>query len=320
MNNFLYKLFQLLKSKGIKKTLNICYKRMTGLSKYEENIDTLFYFLNKYTDITQLPPTTGALRELQLCDEMLLRIFDKICELHGLRYWLDWGTLLGAMRHKGFIPWDDDMDISMPREDYNKAMEIFPRVLPQYGIEVDTESSGPMERIGVSYKHRKSGVWLDVLPVDYVNVSEPLEISADIIWKRVKKYRGYYDRHCSKESIDKLENVKKMMINAKFGGEYKIWYHGPEFIKRKLYAHADEDIFPLSKIIFEGRLYCCPNNADKYISTQFGKNYMQFPRSGVEHHGGDDGKLATWSVKNNIDMNVILKELQSIYEKVIEQE
>lgn len=50
----------------------------------------------------------------------LLLEFDRVCKMHGLRYFLAFGSLLGAIRHQGFIPWDDDMDVVMPRDDYQK--------------------------------------------------------------------------------------------------------------------------------------------------------------------------------------------------------
>ena len=55
--------------------------------------------------------------------------FAELCDKHGLRYFANSGMLLGAIRHKGFIPWDDDLDVAMPREDYDKFMEIAPKEL-----------------------------------------------------------------------------------------------------------------------------------------------------------------------------------------------
>ena len=62
----------------------------------------------------------------------LLKIFSEICEQHNLTYYALGGTLLGAVRHGGFIPWDDDMDLGMPREDYDKFREISGSVLPKH--------------------------------------------------------------------------------------------------------------------------------------------------------------------------------------------
>jgi len=66
------------------------------------------------------PLAGGELRELQLVELGILREFVRLCEAHGLRYYLAYGTLLGAVRHSGFIPWDDDLDVTMPRDDYNR--------------------------------------------------------------------------------------------------------------------------------------------------------------------------------------------------------
>lgn len=65
-------------------------------------------------------------REIQQESLKILKVVDHYCRSNGIRYWLSEGTLLGAVRHKGFIPWDDDMDISMPRPDYERFVAEFP--------------------------------------------------------------------------------------------------------------------------------------------------------------------------------------------------
>ena len=66
--------------------------------------------------------TMEEIREVELgC----LRELDRVCRAHGLRYALAYGTLIGAMRHKGFIPWDDDIDVYMPRSDYEELYRLF---------------------------------------------------------------------------------------------------------------------------------------------------------------------------------------------------
>lgn len=108
----------------------------------------------------------------------ILKSVDACCRQYGLKYSLDWGTLLGAVRHKGFIPWDDDIDLMMPRSDFNQFIKLFKDdnydVLTNDDIEwgwhyirVCDKSSivffGPnAERI------RQHGVWLSIFPVDKI--------------------------------------------------------------------------------------------------------------------------------------------------------
>ena len=66
----------------------------------------------------------ALLRKLQLVELEILVDFDAFCRKHNLRYYVVGGTLIGAVRHKGFIPWDDDIDVSMPREDFDKMMKL----------------------------------------------------------------------------------------------------------------------------------------------------------------------------------------------------
>ena len=61
----------------------------------------------------------------------ILKNIEEVCDRHGINYFSFWGTMLGAIRHKGFVPWDDDMDIMMKREDYEKFVEVAPKELPE---------------------------------------------------------------------------------------------------------------------------------------------------------------------------------------------
>ena len=76
-------------------------------------------------------PEGSQLRQHQLRTLEILKIVDIICREHDINYWLSSGTLLGAVRHKGFIPWDDDVDIEMLRDDFKKFNEIIPQYLPE---------------------------------------------------------------------------------------------------------------------------------------------------------------------------------------------
>ena len=69
------------------------------------------------------------LKDLWLVELDIMHQFQKICEKHGLKWYAIGGTLLGAIRHKGFIPWDDDMDVGMPIDDYKKFCQFAPTEL-----------------------------------------------------------------------------------------------------------------------------------------------------------------------------------------------
>ncbi len=114
----------------------------------------------------------------------LLSEFDRVCSKYGLRYQASWGTLLGAVRHKGFIPWDDDLDVQMFRDDYDQLCEIGPkefkhpyffqskRTDPLTGFfccklrNSETTAIAPWEKHSVM-KYNK-GIFMDIFPVDIV--------------------------------------------------------------------------------------------------------------------------------------------------------
>ena len=84
---------------------------------------------------------TVWMAELEVLNEIA-----RVCEKYGLTWYMAFGSLLGAVRHQGFVPWDDDMDIWMKREDYNKFMEIAPKELPKdYVVESSLTEKGYRE-------------------------------------------------------------------------------------------------------------------------------------------------------------------------------
>ena len=91
-----------------------------------------------------------SLAEIKELELQMLSVFSEFCEAHNLTYYLCGGTLLGAIRHKGFIPWDDDIDVCMPRADYDKFIELYSQ-LDNSIYEVRSNQlhnfSGPFKRL-----------------------------------------------------------------------------------------------------------------------------------------------------------------------------
>ena len=122
------------------------------------------------------------LEELQQTELEILKVFHNFCTENGLRYYLAGGTLIGAIRHKGFIPWDDDIDICMPRPDYMKLLELAENgKLDEYRCVdsryIDPESPTSIIRIydnrtEIAFKNNlvkmKFGCWIDLFPLDGV--------------------------------------------------------------------------------------------------------------------------------------------------------
>ncbi len=124
----------------------------------------------------------ATLRRLQLVELEILKAVDAVCREHGITYFLDSGTALGARRHCGFIPWDDDIDIGMPRDDYERFLQVAPAALGE-GFEVaspesDERLAGLFAKVwkrGTKFRTKETedagvdqGIFIDVFPYDLV--------------------------------------------------------------------------------------------------------------------------------------------------------
>lgn len=196
---------------GFADALKFSFKHFTGIRKREDEIKALYYVMNHCIDITRIPPAKGVLRKLQLCDAVLLNIFALICGREGWNYWLAYGTLLGAVRHKGFIPWDDDMDIVMPRKDFISVRKRLPEILREQGI---TEFSVPHFEDDGMWFHYKDGIWIDINPADIINSGSDDEAeSRENIQKILLEWKKFFYANKKRLSPDELDAGREKIIS-----------------------------------------------------------------------------------------------------------
>jgi lipopolysaccharide cholinephosphotransferase len=239
------------------------------------------------------------LRSAQLIMLDILKIFAAICKKHNLTYWLEGGTLLGAVRHKGFIPWDDDVDVSMPSADYHKFLAVAPQELPNDIFLQNRQTDPSLISAGVT-KLRNThslalgydddyrapyhkGVNLDVFEyVQYPNISRAG------VWFFSKMLMTTYIVLHTKQRL----TLKTAIQYFAFSIEYRIfkplWTLLCRYFKGKKYishiietnvykiVHRNDHIFPVKPILFEGEYFDAPCNCDAYLTAHFG-DYMQLP-------------------------------------------
>lgn len=248
----------------------------------------------------------------------MMSVFDDFCEANGLRYSLCGGTLLGAVRHKGFIPWDDDVDIVMPRPDYERFLKVSSdSFLPGYKVIHSQNTPNyylPFAKVIdcntslIEYKVARScpiGVYLDIFVIDsvpenraesdklyrrYCSLKKKAMETAlryDYLTKMSFKRRKKLFRHklyslfySSNELFDKCD---KVATSTKYGSTDRLRiYSSPHFGRLVFDKYVFEDFVDLE---FEGFLFNCIKNYDAYLTACY-QDYMQLPpeeKRGTDH-------------------------------------
>ena len=245
-------------------------------------------------------------KKLHSCQLEILDELDRICKKNNLKYFIYGGTLLGAVRHKGFIPWDDDIDIVMPREDFEKLGECCKKELDKKFF-YQTNKTDPLfpmlfAKIRMNNTYVKEakwenvdlhqGIFIDILPLDLF--PETSNIKTKIILEKFNVLNSVCQtgRCTSKHLIskimykiyDKLPNqklqikrnnfIKNLAKNNKtelicsFGSHYRPMKR--RILKRKWFSDSVE-------IEFEGKKYPAPVGWKEYLIYLFGESYMELP-------------------------------------------
>jgi lipopolysaccharide cholinephosphotransferase len=252
---------------------------------------------------------TYDIRPLQLHILRNLQAVDRMCRQHGLRYYIMAGTLLGAVRHKGFIPWDDDLDIGMPREDYDLFIQHAHEWLPQpYELvcaETDPTYPLPFGKVQdasttlIERRHLRylGGVYIDVFPLDGVpegRLSRRWHFAKYEFYKRVLYlvHRDPYKHGHGARSWVPLLCRKLFTVQ---GVQHRICQllHRYQFAQSSSICDYDDGlrgIMPKAElgqptpILFEGVEVWGVQERDTYLARKYG-DYMTIPKqSGQRQH------------------------------------
>lgn len=264
----------------VKKLLAIRRKRKA--QSVEARLDDIRNILIYNHPIDQVPPATGKLRLLQDGNAVLLALFAKKCDAHGIRYWLDSGTLLGAIRHKGFIPWDDDLDVAMLRADYEKLMSLLPTMFPKE--EGFMWKSHAFLQIGF----QGTPVNIDIYP--YHSYSEPLteanrpvlDAAITALKRQVILTEGKIN-YTDAQIQEKIHHEMLLDRPALPEESHPALFLTPAITFAPNFLFSYDDIFPLKKTEFEGMSFNCPNRSRFYLKTFYG-DYMSYPRPLTYRH------------------------------------
>lgn len=292
-------------------SLNVQLKALAH--KYDEQIDTLHFFLNTLVDIKSFPKDWDKdLYIMQQCDVQLLRIVDALLRKHNIDYWLDYGTLLGAIRHGGFIPWDDDMDISTTSDNYDKIKDVLPKELAQFNIDFKVSDG----RIGISYNHEKTGIWLDVFEYDELKSCETIKQLKYELDKKNKLWLKKAIPFSKKKTEKEMTSLKKYMFELPGQGNHNYLLLSPTYFWPRVFVFEESNIFPVKNISFAGYLFKAPANAEICLQECYGKSFMLFPKSGVLHHDMGRGPLSTWAKLGLVDMYQVHEYLKDIADQL----
>lgn len=249
--------------------------------------------------------TFDELRDIQL---QMMDEIHAFCKSRNIRYSLGGGTLLGAVRHQGYIPWDDDIDIMLPRPDYDRFIHEF----EGYFTDLKLQHLGNDDTCCIPFakvfdnrtilieKAQRSGVYIDVFPVDGLpNESKIFEYIKQ--WnkhiRRIQYATAFY-----KLDESKAKRFKYYLKRLIFPPRKKVISKFYQFLTQYKYGqtanagaicgvYAEKELMPLDvfehyiELTFENRRYMAIRDYDAYLSKHYG-NYMELPpvEKQVSHH------------------------------------
>lgn len=237
-----------------------------------------------------------TLREAQILMKSILRDIDNICRENDISYWIESGTMLGAKRHNGFIPWDDDIDIDMLESEFKK----FEKAVEKYGFNsklnlvLQTHHTDPMyfclhakvrnedipisDIFGMDRGYKFKGIFVDIFHLrrSCYTLNKIFSYSGKIIDKLTMMPHLGGLRTLILKSYNFLINDCIISPIAFVADKCCTNYYDSIGSRWNPSARRPKDIFPLKEIQFEGHTFYGPANPDAYLTHMYG-NYNELP-------------------------------------------
>lgn len=247
-----------------------------------------------------------ALKKLQLTELDILEKISSLCDEHDIAWFIDAGTLLGAARHQGFIPWDDDVDIAMLRPDYDRFIEVAREHLPEgYSIHTFDDTPGfagmfaKVYRDGTVFATKETreagcdqGIFVDVFPYDFLDVDTRAEAkqrrvaklwqSASYLWHSktiVVPHGGLLGRleaagcraaHYLVKAVLSRRGIRRRFDRAIVRRELHPDDVVLELAWPNIQGYRVGDLLPASSLSFEGIEFPVPRAWERYLVQMYG--------------------------------------------------
>ena len=243
----------------------------------------------------------------------LLKNFKSICKINSIDYWLDFGTLLGSIRHKSFIPWDDDADVGMLKNDIIKLKNIL-RTNEDFKIEeilnLDGNNQSVIHFYRFTFKRILIPIFVDIFVYYKVNIdfmyNEKLNNYYQLIYNKVKKLNNF-DKVSNIISIKNddylLSNINKFELSFMhdfcndINDKFLLCWGFENFSSTKVLFDSSI-IYPLTQGIFNGESFSIVNNYDEYLKIRYG-NYLSLPNN-INNHSHYDKTDELFSKINKV--------------------
>ena len=259
------------------------------LVELQDQVLRLRHIVESQISPEDVRPARGLDRAIQLLGVEVLQDIDRVCRKHNIRYWIDFGTLLGAVRHKGFIPWDDDLDISMLWEDYLRFQEV------AHELEISDPifDEGMWGRICHKDYTLRGGYWwgpnnpklrakVDIFPYHYLKDSWSREDAVEYIRslsrekdaRRIeleKLHGGDVPQNWAITQREFEEREAELISAVPTGRIFLSLHFHCQFLPESPPCVARiQDIFPLKEIEFEGHQFMAPAWPELWLCCVYG--------------------------------------------------